>query len=122
MISKSRPTINSATLPASFYYNKLKLGLCCDIIIFLLFLSYFSSFFSDSFFFSFSNIPLFTVYHFEILRIFVDFVTVKNFFDLIFGLFFVLTIVNNTPRLDFCYCIWLYHKQIQRYFLSEIHR
>ena len=70
-------------------------GLLCCFIIRFLFLSYIISKIHFNFNFIFSNIPLFTIYKFEIYRLLTNPFICESFYELITSIIMISTIINN---------------------------
>ena len=70
-------------------------GLFSRLIIHFLFFSYLISKINFNFIFIFSNIPLFTIYKFEIYRLLINPFLCESLYELITNIFMISTIINN---------------------------
>ena len=74
--------------------NHIKLGFLCKSIIIIMIIFYFLSFLNKNFLLIYSNIPLFTIYWFEIYRLLIGPFLSQNIYNLTLNIVTLLTIVN----------------------------
>ena len=88
----SNKIITDTEQDSKIYINH---GLFSRLIIHFLFFSYLISKINFNFIFIFSNIPLFTIYKFEIYRILINPFICESLYELIASIFLVSTIINS---------------------------
>ena len=78
----------------NFSNGKMKFGIYSKGIIFILIYCYLISFINKNYNLIFGNIPMFTLYYFELFRIITGFFITENLFELLFNIFIIFTIFN----------------------------
>lgn len=83
-----------------FCPNKIKFGLISKSIISLTIFNYVASFINKNYSLVFSNIPLFTLYHFEIFRFITSIFIADNLYELFLNFCIIYTIFNFWENKD----------------------